>query len=225
MKTALITGSETFGKYIFNPTKWLSLKAEGKVINGHKIHSLVFPSIIRLPRDAENHGETIVKKAIEINADVIISFGMASEVKGFRIERSATNWIELEKYCPKYENKRRIDDKKPAHEKAEIDLKYWDLEKIEEAFNKKKLPYDPQISDDPGQYSCNGWIYRTIYALEKYKLNIPYLFVHTACTKKAIEFLHDFSIKKTLIKENDLVKALEIFLESYKPSHCINQHQ
>jgi pyrrolidone-carboxylate peptidase len=214
MKTALLTASETFGKYITNPTKWLALTADGKIINGHKIHSLVFPSIIRFPKDAETPGETIVKKAIEINASVIISFGMASGVKGFRIERTATNWIENKAYCPTYESKKTIDPSKPAHEKVQIDLNKWDLNKIKEGFRKNKISYDSNISDDPGKYSCNGWIYRTIYALKKHKCNIPYIFVHTACTKKAIEFIHDFDKDKTIIKEKDLLKALEIFLES-----------
>ncbi|KKR03240.1 MAG: Pyrrolidone-carboxylate peptidase [Candidatus Uhrbacteria bacterium GW2011_GWF2_39_13] len=216
MKTVLITGSETFGKYITNPTKWLALTTNGKIINGHKVHGLIFPSIIRLPKDAENHGETIVKKAIEINADVIISFGMASAVKGFRIERSATNWIENKEYCPPYESKKPINPARPAHEKVQIDMEPWNFSKIKKSFKKKQIPYDPNISDNPGQYSCNGWIYRTIYALKKHKLNTPYIFIHTACTKKAIEFLHDFPMnKKILIKEKDLIKALEIFLESY----------
>ena len=93
------------------------------------------------------------------------------------------------------------------------------IKKIEKDFKKKGLPYDPKISDDPGQYSCNGWIYRTTYALKKQKLNIPYLFVHAACTKKAIEFIPDFPTnKKVLIKENDLgvliPKLFEIFTEN-----------
>ncbi|MFA4815277.1 MAG: hypothetical protein WC924_05140 [Candidatus Gracilibacteria bacterium] len=216
MKTALITGSETFGKYITNPTKWLALELDGKIIHGHKIHSLVFPSIIRLPKDAEDPGERIVKKAIEIKADVIISFGMASAVKGFRIERSATNWIENEAYCPPYENKKPINPAKPPRERVQINLKPWNLSKIKKSFKEKRIPYDPKISDDPGQYSCNGWIYRTLHALKKHKLTIPYLFVHTACTKKSIEFIYDFPVnKKVLIKERDLIEALGIFLESY----------
>ena len=216
MKTALITGSETFGKYITNPTKWLALAVDGKIINGHKIHSLIFPSVIRLPQDAENHGEIIVKKAIKIKADVIISFGQASTAKGFRLESSATNWIENNDYSAAYENKRRIDSAKPAHEKVEIDLKLWDLLTIRKSFAKKKILFDSHISRNPGQYSCNAWIYRTVCALKKHKLNTPYLFVHTACTKKAIEFIPNFPFtKKVLIKEKNLIEGLKIFLGSY----------
>lgn len=216
MKTALITGSETFGKYITNPTKWLALAVDRKIIQGHRIHSLIFPSIIRLPNDAENHGEIIVRKAKQIKADVIISFGLASTAKGFRLEKCASNWIENDDYASSYENKRAIDFKNPAHETVEINLALWDILKIKKSFAKNKIPFDSVISENPGQYSCNAWIYRTLKAMKKNNLNIPYLFVHTACTKKSIEFIPDFPHnKKILIKEKDLIKALEIFLESY----------
>lgn len=215
MKTALITGSETFGKYITNPTKWLALATDGKIIQRHRIHSLIFPSIILLPNDAENHGEIIVRKARQIKADVIISFGLASTAKGFRLEKCGSNWIENDDYASAYENKRAIDSEKPAHERVEVNLTLWDIIKIKKSFAKNKIPFDPVISENPGQYSCNAWIYRTLKAMKKNNLKIPYLFVHTACTKKSIEFIPDFPNKKVLIKERDLIKALEIFLESY----------
>src|SRR3990167_276218 len=109
MKKALITGSETFGKYITNPTKWLALYADGKVIAGYEIHSLVFSSVVFFSEGAENPEEIITRKAREINADVIISFGMASEIKGFRLERSGTNWVYHEKYLSPSENNRVLD--------------------------------------------------------------------------------------------------------------------
>ena len=46
MKKAIITGSETFGQYITNPSKWLALSVDKKVIAGYEMHSLVFPSIV-----------------------------------------------------------------------------------------------------------------------------------------------------------------------------------
>ncbi len=84
-------------------------------------------------------------------------------------------------------------------------------------FKEKKLPLDPVISDDPGRFSCNSWIYRTLIALKKYNINIPYLFVHTACTEESVEFIPDFPRdKKVLISKKYLPKALEIFLQSYR---------
>lgn len=215
MKTALITGSETFGRYITNPTKWLALSAEGRILADHKIYSLIFPSIVGLPKDTEDPGSVIIKKAVEINAKVIISFGMASEVKGFRIERSATNWIYNEKYCSADENNRPLNPTRPAKEQLQIDLTKWDIEKVRKLFAKAHIPFDQKISDNPGQYSCNSWIYRTILARKKYIIKTPYIFVHTACTPASVALISDFLPKKVLIKNNDLLIALEIFLRSY----------
>ncbi len=216
MKKALITGSETFGKYITNTTKWLALSVDGKVIADYEIHSLIFPSVVLLPEGKENQGEAIVRKAQEIDADVIISFGMASEVKGFRLERSGTNWIYNEKYLSPSENNQPLDPSQPEKEQIQADLSSWNIVKMQELFAKANIPFDSKISDDPGQYSCNSWIYRTLLAIKKKQLAIPYLFVHTACTEEAIEFILDFDrVNKVLIKKENMIKALEIILLSF----------
>jgi pyrrolidone-carboxylate peptidase len=217
VKKALVTGSETFGKYITNPTKWLALSADSKIIAGYEIHSMVFPSVVVLPQGKENHGEIIVKRAQEIDADVIISFGMASEVKGFRLERSGTNWIYNEKYLSPFENNQPLEPEQPEKEQIKADLSSWDLDKMQTLFAKAHIPFESKISDDAGQYSCNSWIYRTLRAMKKKQVAIPYLFVHSACTEEAIELIPDFDrVNKRLNKKEDLLKALEIILQSYK---------
>lgn len=216
-KTALITGSETFGGYTFNPSKWLALSANGKVIAGHRIHALVLPSIIRLPEDAEDPGVTIVRKAQEIGTSVILSFGLASEVKGFRLERSATNWIFNKKYAPPYENDRPINAQHPAGEQIHLNFSRWDLDKMRSLFQKANIPLEPTISDDPGQYSCNSWIYRTYYAQKQAHLNLCYLFVHICCTEEAIEIIPDFPRgSKMIIPKEMTLKALGLLLKCYR---------
>lgn len=216
MKKALITGSETFGSYMTNPTKWLALSSNGKTIAGHEVRSLVFPTPMRLPEGVENPGETIVREAKAMEADVILSFGLASEANGFRIERSATNWMHNEKYALPYENNLPIDPSRPEKEAAHIDLSRWDMEDMQARFAAASIPLNPDISDDPGQYTCNSWIYRTLRAMERESLSVPYLFVHVSCTEDAIELMPQFDRNKVLITREDMAGALEILLQSYK---------
>ena len=217
MKKVLITGFETFGKYITNPTKWLALSLDGKVFAGYEIYSIVLPSIVFFPEGAENPEEIIARKAKEINADIIISFGMDSGVKGFRLERSGTNWVYHEKYLSPAENNRPIDLSQPKKEKIQADLSFLDIEKIQEFFTKANIPFESKISDDAGGYFCNGLIYRTLLAVKKKQVNIPYLFVHCACTEEAIELIPEFDRQnKLLIKKEDILKVLEIILNSFK---------
>lgn len=216
MKKVLITASEPFGKYITHPAKWLALSVDGKVISGYEIHSLVFPSVVLVPEGMTNPGEIIVKKAQEIGAVAIISFGMSSVVKGFQLERSGTNWIYNEKYLSAEENNRPLEISQPPKEQLQTDMSYWDMNKMQKLFTEASIPFEPTISDDPGQYSCNSWIYRTLLAMRKRNLKTPYLFVHSACTKEAIELIPEFDKNKTLIKNQDMLKALEIILESYR---------
>ena len=216
IKTALITESESFGKYMINPSKWLALPADGKIIAGHKISSLVFPTTIMIPSHAEDSGTTIIKKALEINASVILSFGLASEAKGFRMERSGYNWIYNERYCPAYENNYPIVPERPSKEQLQIDLSRWNIDLITKLFQKEKIPLDQKISDDLGRFSCNSWIYRTLIAMKKFNVDIPYLFFHSACTEETIELMLDFPRnQKVVIPKEYLLKALEIFLKSY----------
>ncbi|HEY4513083.1 MAG TPA: hypothetical protein VJH06_01035 [Candidatus Paceibacterota bacterium] len=215
MKKAIITGSETFGKYMTSPTKWLALYADGKVIADYEIHSLIFPAVVLLTEGEENPGEIIARKAQEISADVIISFGMASEAKGFRLERNGINWIYNEKYLTSFENNQRLDPSQPEKEKLETNVSVWNVEKMQELFIKANIPFESKISEDAGQYACNGWIYRTLLAMKKKQLTIPYLFVHCSCTEEAIELMPEFDkVNKLIIKKEDTLKALEIILQS-----------
>lgn len=217
-KTALVTGSESFGRYVNNPSKWLALAVDGKIISNHYLHSLIFPTVVRLPPEAENQGEVIVQKAIEIKASVILSFGLASEAKGFRFERSATNWISNLRYCLPYENNRPITESHPPKEQIHYDLSYWDFDQMKRLFTQRHVPLDPRISDDPGQFSCNSWMYRTYYALENHKCTIPYAFVHLPCTEDAIEFIPDFPRdKKLIISKPQILQGFEMLLRCYKP--------
>jgi pyrrolidone-carboxylate peptidase len=217
MGKALVTSSETFGQYLFHPGKWLALKVDKQTVADYEITSLVFPTTCLLSPNVEDPGTTIVKKAKVIGADVILSFGMASEVKGFRIERSGYNWIENLKYCLPDENFHALDDSRPTKEQLKIDISKWDWPRIRKSFKEKNMPLEPAVSDDPGRFTCNAWIYRTLVAMKKYKLNIPYLFVHTACTTEAIELMPDFPRdKKMVIAKEELLSALEIFLGSYR---------
>ncbi len=215
MKTALITGFETFGLYIFNPSKWLALAAEGKLIAGYRIHSLVLPSTVLIPEGVEDPGTKIVRIAEEIRADIIISFGISSEVKGFQLERSASNWVYNKKYLSPEENNRALNTLRPPKEQVQIDLSQVDLEKLQNLFLEAQIPFDSKISDDPGQYSCNALIYRTQLALQKESNSPPALFVHMACTEETVELISDFNrVDKLLIKKEDTIKALDFILQS-----------
>jgi len=214
MKSALVTGSESFGRYVSNPTKWLALAVDGKQVAGYQVHSLVLPSVVRFSPDVDDAGTTIVKKAIEVNADIIVSLGMSSGVGGFCLERTAINWIYNQKYCSAQENSKPLDLSRPAKDKMEVDLSHLDFEKLGQLFKQAGLSLESAISDDAGQYSCNSWMYRTMLAMQKQSVEIPYVFMHMSCTEESIEFIHDFDREnKVLIDKQDALKALEIVLQ------------
>ena len=217
MKSAIITGFESFGNYVTNPSKWLALSAGSKMISDHLIHSMTFPSTVSVGEGLDNPGELIIRRAKEIGASAIVSFGIASDAKGFRIERTGTNWVYNEKYCTDQENNRPLETTRIDKEQILNSLSCWDLEKMSSLFKDNNIPLEQEISDNPGFYSCNGLIYRTLLSMRENNLNIPYLFVHFPCTEESIEMIPDFDRKnKMLIKKELTLKALELILKSYK---------
>ena len=217
MKQAIITGAETFGDYIMNPSKWLALSANGKTIAGYNINSMVFSCTVCVPTSCDNPGQLIVQKATEIDADVVISFGIKSSAQGIKLERSGTNWVNNEKYLLPSENNKPLEPSLPAKQQIQSDLSYWDIDKMHRLLAESNIKFESDISDSAGLYVCNGWIYRTLLAMDEKQLKIPYLFVHLPCTEESIELIPDFDrTNKTLIKKEDTLKVLEIILSSLK---------
>lgn len=112
MEKILITGFEVFGAYKENITQ--SFSKEIFHLSGYFPEYIIFP--VRIFSDGSaNYGKQIISKAQEVNAKAIISLGMASDVKGARIESIAKNWVENEKYCIPSEQRRLIDENLSAN--------------------------------------------------------------------------------------------------------------
>lgn len=215
MKKVLITGFEPFGDYVVNPTEWLASYVDTKVIAGYEVHSLVISKQLLFEKGERNTGELVIKKAQEVGAEIIISFGIASDVKGFRFEQSSINWIYNEKYCSKEENNTLLDSREQEKKKRSIDFSPWDFEAIKQRCKESGLLCEDTISVDAGAYICNALIYRTLQAMEKEGLKIPYLFIHTACTEESVRTIITFDReKKVLIKNEDLLTMLWVVLGS-----------
>lgn len=215
-KNALVVGIEPFGAYRSNPTKWLAKRVNGKTISGHSIHSLVLPSVAFFQPGEPNHGETIVAAAKQAQADAIVCFGIGSDIRGFRIESSGVNWAENAKYLPLEQNNRVLDERKPAKHVLPINFGHWKLKQMRQRFEQEGLELEPDVSESAGHYSCNSMIYRTLLEQELHKLDIPFLFVHASCSHGSVRYDNEFDRKKTLNRNRDLLKALEIILESRK---------
>lgn len=215
MKTALLTGFEAFGSYTANATEVLVRSLDRTTVQNHAIRSLVFPATI-FPPNSEDYGRQTVTSARELGASAIISLGMASEVKGIRIESRATNWVENSKYCQPGENRRRIDDSLPARMVLMIDLGKWDFSRLFEQLARRVIPFEPQISEDANNYCCNALMFRTLRALKQFRYSIPYIYLHVSCTRASIQSIPDFDERKTIISEQQLKDMVSIVLDSYR---------
>ncbi|MFA5022504.1 MAG: hypothetical protein WC508_05505 [Patescibacteria group bacterium] len=215
MKVAFLSGFKVFGNYAANSTEQLVSPLQGTIVQDHIIHSLVFSPAI-FPPDQQDYGRQIVSRAMELQASVIVSFGMASAVNGLRIESKAVNWVENKTYCHAGENERLIDESLPKQAALMIDLQRWDINKLYRKFGQNGIPFQFPISQDAGTYCCNALIFRTLQAMQDLGFFIPYLFVHISCTKAAVQTISDFDQKKVLLSEEQLKNLVSIILTSYR---------
>ena len=183
MKKILITGFEKFGDYTENITEIAATTI--KIISGYYVSDMVFPTLI-FPTDGEDYGEKIIARAKEVGANVIISLGIASAAQGIRIETQAINWVENEKYCLRSEQRRVINETLILKKELKVNLDKWllgnsrDISALEEIMHLGKEDCKVELSSDAGTFCCNALMFRTLLALQKNNLDIPYLFLHVS---------------------------------------------
>lgn len=213
MKTAIITGFRPFGAYKINPTEKAVKGLDNKFIQGHHIKSLVFNTQI-FSLDAGYQAVNIAKK---FRAKAIISLGISSAVRGIRIEKVCTNWVEHENYCTASENKKPLDACYPDKEALTVNLRQWNLEKIHDELQKNFIPFEKEISINAGNFCCNALMYRILSWRENLNYKIPFIFCHVPCTEESVAGITDFDRKgKILITDGQLTKTIEILLDSYE---------
>lgn len=219
MKTILLTGFSPFGDYAENISE--EVVQNFKTIGDYRVVSLVFSPKI-FSDEAINAGKLIIAKAKEINASAIISLGMASEVRGFKIELVASNWVENEKYCLPEENKRVVDSRFLELELRYSTLNNWHFGKLwneDDLINKLielGLDIKPIRSNDAGNYCCNALMFRTLVALDEGDCQIPYLFLHIPCSEGAVKNMPRFDKTKDLMSLEKMGKILTAIVSGLK---------
>lgn len=218
MKTAIVTGFERFGNYLLNPTAVLASEVNGKIISGHQITAFVLPTHSLFPKI--DWGKILVGEAVAKDASAIISFGLASESWGFEIDLFGINWAENKKYLLKEENKKPLDPMRKKKEKLTTDLNFWDLGRMEKELRRNLIYFKERGINDISHYCCNALIYRTLRAMEKFGVKIPFIFIHVPCTKKCLPPLppKQRTVRRTkvIIEQEKIKKGLEIVLGCYK---------
>ncbi len=165
-KKILITGFSKFSGIENNPSESLvrHLKEEGWLIGEYDIRYVIFKTQYR---EVENEISNLLNT---FNPDLIVSFGLNANAKGFEIERFARNFVSLEK----------LDDSGYSPETIVIDKFGADVietsmnvESIHNALKNKGIM--SAISMSAGNYVCNYLYYLTL-TLKQHQISS--IFVH-----------------------------------------------
>ena len=212
MKKIIISGFGPFGDYPENVTRVVARRLHGKNFCGFKVEEgIIFPSVI----SEANRGQMLLERAFQTGAVAIISLGMASGARGFRVENVGRNRVFNERYCPACLNNKPVDVTRRYGEDRWTDLAPWNIEVFFAACQAEGIPVGG-ISEDAGGFCCNQLIYQLLvwqFRSREYA-QIPFIFLHVSCSKECVSDLRAFEkTRKITMTEEETTRALTLLLE------------
>ncbi len=173
MKKIILTGFKPFGHYQYNPTEQSTLDFDGKIFGDRQVIGVVLPCVY----NAWGHlAGTILRNS---NAHAIISTGLASSVKGIRIESIFRNVMNNDKYAdadgytPK--NVPVVKGNVPYNVKSRGPNK-----KLLRLLLENGIP--AEASNDAGNFICNSLGYTTSLAMRSAGYVNRNIFIHIPWT-------------------------------------------
>ncbi len=210
MKKIVLSAFGPFGEYPLNSTELVAKRLDGLFLSGFKICSVLFEAQIPI----ENRGEKLIALAKALNAQAIISLGMASEKQGLCIEKLANNKISNLKYCPELEGV-KVNEEFDYDESLELSLEQWDIPSFLRQCHDQDIP--AFLSQEIGGFCCNHLAYQLQRAnLKEGKDDqIPFVFMHTPCSPEAVRDIPMFTdLGKRTMSVQEISDGLEILLRN-----------
>ncbi|MBP6908214.1 MAG: pyroglutamyl-peptidase I [Candidatus Pacebacteria bacterium] len=202
MKTVLLTGFEPFGNYTKNPSQDMAVHYNNKTLGTKQIIGIVLPC-------SYFGAFSILKKKInEHRPHMILSIGLASQVKGIRFEtkfqnRMYSKYPDATGYAPV--NKEILPGSKSflySHPIVSTPLL--------NALRKEDIPVE--ISNDAESFVCNALGYLTARTITENKLLIQHIFIHIPWTDiYASQILQE--PEKVCLPEKMVQKAIELIIQ------------
>jgi pyrrolidone-carboxylate peptidase len=142
----------------------------------------------------------------------IVSLGLSSDAKGFRIETAFSNWVNS-KYCRPDESGNPVYVNRSAHEVIEPDRSRWDIGRMRWLLSKQGVPVEFGFSKNAGGFCCNAFAYKLCVSLQSIPNPPPFLFVHVPCTPECVSGIPDWDKSKLLIPQDQLERGFRAIVE------------
>ncbi len=182
-RTIILSGFKTYGSHKANSSELTVRRLADSQLNTFNIIGKVFEATI----PDYDRGEELYLLARRTRALGIISLGMGSERKGFRVEREARNIISHPEYVPAALNGKPIDDSFPLNKTLEVDLKKWNAFVFAQKCGINRIPVEHD-SRDAGGFCCNHlmWQLRLAHDRFRHNVDIPFIYMHIPCTPECV---------------------------------------
>jgi pyrrolidone-carboxylate peptidase len=212
VKRIILTGFGPFGAYRNNPTEILARTFDGQTVSGFLIKSIVLPASMEVVWGLSDGICPVIREVRKNDVAAIVSFGLSSCVRGFRVESVCKNWVYHLKYCRQEENSSKVVCARPERETLSLDLSRWDLSRMRSDFQERKIPMEQGLSSNADTFCCNAFMYKLGLALRQFQNAPPFLFLHTSCTKESVAEVQGWDTSKTLISQEQLEDGFRIIL-------------
>jgi len=197
---AILTGFEPFGNYRSNPTQDLALRYHGKKIGDIEVVGLVLPALYYEAFDE------LCSKIDEVNPDIILSTGLASRARKFRLELVGMNRMD-----GKYPDAKGRDPE--GQQTIPGGKDHYEVNSnpnsLADVLNENGFP--AELSVDAEDFICESLIYLTSGYIRENGIMVRNAFLHTPWTKDYLGRAKIGSGKIT-IKKQDLNRAVELLL-------------
>ena len=217
LRSVVLVGFAPFGRYAANSSEQ-AIKA---IVKRRVSHVWIkdweiFPATI----PHYDRGSAVLDLAHRSNATSVVCLGMASDRVGFSVETRARNLIRNTTYCPE-QSGQPVDASVDLGAESDIDLRQWNIGAFGENCANAGLP-QPSLSTDAGGFCCNHLMFQLFSAARRRPEfgTIPWVFLHVPCSEEAVRPQDVASFEaagKVRMKLDDVVKCLEIFLQTATP--------
>lgn len=170
MQKLLLTGFEPFLDFPINPSEQIVQTLDGQEIGDFVVVGRT------LPVEFAKSGPEIVRYFDEVNADAVISLGLAAGRNGITIERLAVNCIdgEADNQGVKFQDAPIFTGAPAAY------FSTLPIRKLVEEL--RSAGYPAEISNSAGLYLCNNVMYHILHSIHENQRQIPAGFIHLPAT-------------------------------------------
>lgn len=196
----LLTGFEPFDGSKLNPSLLVVEAFPYEQFSSHSIKKMI------LPVDSSSAVDLVRKTLSEVQPDLVIHLGEASNRPVISLEKVAINWMD---FRIADNTGAQIKDQKIIESGPDAYFSSLPLRQIRDALRSDSIPVEVSLS--AGAYLCNQVFYSSLYFIDQFRMSTICGFIHLPSLPEQV--VEKNNISPSMSKELSL-KAIQIAIDT-----------